>query len=134
MPSSASKLKIIQRNRLACCFVVAVVLSFMNHAVSTLAVLTLGRAFGDAVLSLWEYAAVFSVATIVSAIPAAPGGWGLGEATYGYLFDLLGASAAIGVATSITFRLCQLCFSLLGGLFMLAPSRRVHLADVDELE
>ena len=70
------------------------------------------------------------IATIVSAIPAAPGGWGLGEATYGYLFDLLGASAAIGVATSITFRLCQLLFSLLGGLFLLAPGSRADLKEV----
>jgi hypothetical protein len=107
--------------------VVAVLLSLCNQAVSILAVLTIGRAFGDTVLGLADYVGVFSVATIVSAIPAAPGGWGLGEATYGYLFDLLGASAAIGVATSITFRLCQLLFSLLGGLFLLGPGGRVRL-------
>lgn len=109
--------------------VLAVVLSLCNQAVSILAVLTIGRAFGDTVLGVADYVAVFSVATIVSAIPAAPGGWGLGEATYGYLFTLLGASAAIGVATSITFRLCQLLFSLLGGLFLLGPGGRTRLEE-----
>jgi len=98
-----------------------VALSFVNHLTVIGGILVLGRAFGDTVLASTSYFAIAPVATIVSALPIAPGGWGFGEAAYSYLFAMLGASAAIGLATSITFRLLQMAISLVAGLFLFVP-------------
>lgn len=98
-----------------------VVLSFLNHLCMISGILVLGRAFGDTLLPWSSYFAIAPVATIVSALPIAPGGWGVGEAAYSSLFSMLGASAAIGLATSISFRLLQMSISLAAGLFLFAP-------------
>jgi hypothetical protein len=44
---------------------------------------------------------------------------------------MLGGSASLGIAISVTFRLLLLSFGLVGGLFLLAPGGRV---DLDEVE
>jgi uncharacterized membrane protein YbhN (UPF0104 family) len=71
------------------------------------------------------------VANIVSALPLAPGGWGLGEATYKVLFEMMGANGAMGVAVSVTFRLCQLVFGLFGGVFLLLPAGKAELREIE---
>jgi glycosyltransferase 2 family protein len=111
---------------------ISILLSFLNHLTVILGVLALGRAFGDA-MPASNYFAIAPVATIVSALPVAPGGWGVGEATYSYLFELLGASAAVGLATSITFRLCQILLGLAGGLFLFVPGSRVRISEAKHL-
>lgn len=111
----------------------AFLLSFVNHFSSILGILVLGRAFGDTVLPWERYLAITPVATIVSALPVAPGGWGVGEAAYAYLFQLLGASAAIGLACSVTFRLVQTVLGLCGGLFLVLPGARVNLSEMKRL-
>jgi len=98
-----------------------VALSFLNHMTVIGGILVLGRAFGDTILSWSSYFAIAPVATIISAIPIAPGGWGVREAAYSYLFAMLGASAAVGLATSISFGLLQMAISLAAGLFLFAP-------------
>lgn len=107
-------------------------LSFLNHLVVIGGILVLGKSFGDDVLHWTRYFAIAPVATIVSALPVAPGGWGVGEAAYSYLFSLLGASAAIGLATSISFRLLQMSLSLAAGLFLFAPGS-ARMADMKHL-
>lgn len=105
---------------------VAVLLSLFNHAVIIFGVQCLGHAVGvDAqAVGLRDYFVVVPVANIVSALPLAPGGWGLGEAAYGVLFKMIGASATLGVAISVVFRLIQLGFGLVGGLFLLLPGAK----------
>ena len=118
----------------------AVLLSLGNHTGAIIAVWALGRSFGVTAgdVSVLDYFAVVPVANIVSSIPISPSGWGVGEAIYIYLFELVGASASLGVAVSVSFRLCQLLLGLLGGLFLLAPGARAELveleADVAEFE
>ena len=73
--------------------------------------------------------AVVSIGNIVSALPVAPAGWGVGEAAYGYLFDMLGASATLGIATSITFRLVLMAIGLTAGLLLLLPGGKAALRD-----
>ena len=107
----------------------AVGLSLLNHLCTIAAVLTLGRAFGDRLPAIY-YFAVVPVASIVSGLPIAPGGWGVGEAAYGALFLMLGGSASLGIAMSITYRLLQLTFGLFGGLFLLAPGGKLDLQEV----
>jgi hypothetical protein len=37
---------------------------------------------------------------------------------------MMGAEAALGVAVSVTYRLCSVALGLFGGLFLLAPGGR----------
>ena len=53
----------------------------------------------------------------------------MGELAFAGLFKMIGASPALGVAVSVTFRLSQLGLSLLGGAYLLLPSSRSELRD-----
>jgi uncharacterized protein (TIRG00374 family) len=112
----------------------AFALSLANHASVIAAVLVLCRAFGDRQLDYFDVTAVVSVSNTASALPIAPGGWGVGEAVYGYLFGLLGSTPALGVAVSVSYRLCMMVIGLLGGLFLLVPGARADLARIDDLK
>ncbi|MBL8863378.1 MAG: flippase-like domain-containing protein [Planctomycetes bacterium] len=111
---------------------VAVVLSAANHASLALALMALGHAFGDT-LGWAEYLGVAAIANTVSSVPIAPGGWGVGEALYGYLFHLLGAPAALGIAVSVSYRLLNTGIGLAGGLFLLpfVPGAREVRAEIE---
>ncbi|TDJ70681.1 MAG: flippase-like domain-containing protein [Planctomycetota bacterium] len=102
----------------------ALLLSFVNCAVVVLGVRILGRSMGDEVLSDAGYFAVVPLANLISTIPVAPGGWGIGEAAFGSLFGLLGASPAIGVSTSVAFRTCLVVLGLAGGTILLGKAGR----------
>jgi hypothetical protein len=67
------------------------------------------------------------VANLIGALPLAPGGWGVGELAFRGLFVMIGASPTLGVAVSVTFRLCQLAIALLGGLMLLLPGGRTGI-------
>jgi uncharacterized membrane protein YbhN (UPF0104 family) len=108
----------------------ALVCSIGNHLCVVLGVLAIGRAFGDTVRAL-DYFVAVPVANIATALPLSPGGWGLGEAVFGTLWEMPGGSASLGIATSVTFRLLLLSFGLIGGLFLLVPGGRVDLAQVE---
>jgi uncharacterized protein (TIRG00374 family) len=105
-----------------------------NHLAVFAAIFLLARSFGAADLSPFEGFAVVSIGNIVSALPVAPGGWGVGEAAYGYLFEMLGSSRTLGLATSITFRLALMAVGLLGGLLLLLPGGRETLAEAQSAE
>jgi len=109
----------------------AFLLSFANHLMVCLSVFVLGRALGvGESAGLREFLVVAPVANMVAAIPISPGGWGLGEFAYKQLFEMIGISGALGVAVSVTFRLCnQVGLGALGSLFLLLPGVR---ADVRE--
>ena len=105
----------------------ALLFSIGNHVCVFGAIFLLARSFGAHDLSPFEGFAVVSIGNIVSSVPIAPGGWGVGEAVYGYLFDMLGSSRTLGLATSITFRLALMAIGLLGGLMLLLPGGREAL-------
>jgi uncharacterized protein (TIRG00374 family) len=109
----------------------AIALSGLNHASLALALYTLGHAFGDT-LSWLEYLGIAAIANTVSSVPIAPGGWGVGEALYGYLFHLLGAPTALGIAVSVSYRLLNTGLGLLGGVFLLpfVPGAREVRAEI----
>jgi uncharacterized protein (TIRG00374 family) len=118
---------------------IAVVLSIFNHVGIAGAIYALGDAFG-ASLSALEYLGLTAIANLISSLPVAPGGWGVGEAAFGYLFHLLGLPATLGVAVSITYRLLTMVLGLLGGVFLLLPGGRdvrqelEHEKEVEEKE
>ncbi|MDP6539304.1 MAG: lysylphosphatidylglycerol synthase transmembrane domain-containing protein [Planctomycetota bacterium] len=99
---------------------VAVGLSGANHLAIGGAVLAIVRAFG-ADLGIVQAVGISSIANAGSAIPISPSGWGVGEALYRSLFELIGAEGSVGVATSVTYRLCLLVLGLAGGIFLLLP-------------
>jgi uncharacterized membrane protein YbhN (UPF0104 family) len=105
--------------------------SFVNHILVTLGVFVLGGALGvpRSDVSLTDYFVLVPVANLISAIPLAPGGWGVGELAFQGLFQMIHASPALGVAVSVTFRLSQLAIGLIGGVFLLFPSTRSELRD-----
>ncbi len=114
--------------------VVAVLLSLTNHALVIAGAIALGAAFGVVGVSVGEWFVVVPVANVVSALPLTPGGWGVGEAAYHQLFEQIGASGALGVAVSVTFRLCQMAMGLAGGLFLLTPGTKAEMHEIEELE
>ena len=107
--------------------------SFLNHFCVVLGVYFLGQALGvpDTEVGLTDYLVLVPVANIVAAIPLAPGGWGLGELVYKQLFGLIGASLSLGVAVSVTFRLCMLLMGLLGSPFLLLPGSRAAIRQAE---
>ena len=100
-----------------------------NHVVSVTAVLCMGHALGIELAGL-EYFILIPVINILSAVPLAPGGWGVGEALYGTLFQRYGPGATEGVALSVLFRLHMALWSLFGGVLVLL-GKRVTAADVE---
>ncbi|MEX1023781.1 MAG: lysylphosphatidylglycerol synthase transmembrane domain-containing protein [Planctomycetota bacterium] len=112
----------------------ALMLSVTNHLVVILGCVFLGRAIGVPVTDVgWsDYFVIVPVANIVSALPLAPGGWGVGEWVYKFLFEMRGASGALGVALSLVFRLSQLVFGLVGGIYLLVPGARAELGTLEE--
>ena len=88
----------------------------------------LGRAFGDSALSFLDYIAVTSIGNIAGALPVTPGGWGVGEAVYQYLFELTGSDGTIGVAVSVSYKLLLALVGMSGGIFLLFPSGRRQFA------
>lgn len=116
----------------------AFALSMGNHFLAVLGVMALGMAFGISIAQAGfvDYLAIVPVANMLSSIPIAPSGWGVGEAAYSYLFGMVGVAASLGVAVSIGFRLCQMLIGFIGGLYLLKPgtkasAREVAAASVD---
>ena len=114
--------------------VCAFAFSISNHLVVVLGCVFLGRAIGVPTEEVaWsDYYVIVPVANIVSSLPLAPGGWDVGEYAYKVLFEMRGASGALGVALSLVFRLSQLVFGLVGGLYLLVPGARAELAEIEE--
>lgn len=106
---------------------VAFVASVMNHVLVTLGFVALGRAFAVTGISLMEYFVLVPIGNTVTALPLAPGGWGVGEAAFKVLFEMSGGDGNLGVAVSVTFRLSQLAYGLVGGVFLLLPRARAEL-------
>jgi uncharacterized protein (TIRG00374 family) len=115
---------------------IAFLFSFLNHTLVILGVIALARALGvpGSQVTLQEYFVIVPIANLVGALPLAPGGWGVGELAFGGLFQLVGASPALGVAVSVTFRLSQMALSLLGGVYLLLPGSRTELRAAREGE
>jgi uncharacterized membrane protein YbhN (UPF0104 family) len=94
--------------------VIAIALSAGNHLCIGVAIFSVARGIGDATSFLGCMSAS-AVASAVSAVPLAPGGWGVGEAAYAGMFSLLGAGETVGYAVSVSYRLCQTGLALACG-------------------
>ena len=63
---------------------------------------------------------------IISALPVAPAGWGVGEAAFEYFFSSLDVAEADSVSLSFSYRITTLLISLIGGVFLLLDRKRVR--------
>lgn len=111
--------------------VMAILLSVGNHLGASMAIATLGTALG-ADLSLLDYVCIATVVNTLTAVPISLGGLGVGEVLSGTLFALAGDSYTLGVASSVTFRICLALLGLGGGLALLAPGGRQMRSDLQE--
>jgi len=115
----------------------------LNHSLLVSAVAVLGHGLGVGVPN-GEYFMLVPVINIVSAIPIAPQGWGIGEALYGNLFarygvihlgNVAGAEQIMrtrAVALSLLYRVILTLISLLGGLFLLSEKQRVTRTNAEQ--
>lgn len=76
-------------------------------------------------LRLSVYCSIIPIIMIVSSLPLAPGGWGVGESAFMYFFRLVGVGVAAATALSLTFRLTSMFISLIGGVFLALDRKRV---------
>ncbi|MDA0947800.1 MAG: lysylphosphatidylglycerol synthase transmembrane domain-containing protein [Planctomycetota bacterium] len=107
---------------------VALALSVLNHLACALSIWWVARGLGSQ-LGFVPVLVVSTVANTLSAIPLAPAGLGVGELLFGSLFELAGGSWAIGVASSLAWRLVLVALGLLGGAGALLPGgRELHRA------
>jgi uncharacterized membrane protein YbhN (UPF0104 family) len=106
----------------------ALALSILNHLACALSIWWVARGLGSP-LGFVQVLVVSTVANTLSAIPLAPAGLGVGELLFGSLFELAGGSWAIGVASSLAWRLVLVALGLLGGAGALLPGgRELHQA------
>ena len=90
-------------------------LSLVNHAGIALAVAALADALGIQGASMAACLAVVPIANLLSAIPLAPGGWGVGEWAFATFLSPYGVPATEAVTLSIVYRLMVLVANLPGG-------------------
>lgn len=114
-----------------------------NHVITIGSFFCMGEALGIQV-PLIEYFVLVPIALIVSAVPIAPNGWGVGEALFGTLFGKFAAihvSGAVpdpeavmrtrGVALSVLYRLHTTLWSLVGGVLLLTDRQRLSRAELE---
>ncbi|GJM20259.1 MAG: hypothetical protein DHS20C15_01740 [Planctomycetota bacterium] len=76
-------------------------------------------------VSLLEYCSILPIINIISALPVAPAGWGVGETAFKYFFGTIDVDEADSVSLSFTYRITALLISLVGGVFLLLDRKRV---------
>ncbi len=116
----------------------ALAISLLNHAIAGTSVWLLAQGLEIQGLTLPTALALVPVANLFGAIPLLPGGWGVGEIAFAYLFGQVGIPATEAVSLSVVFRLSMLATSLLGGLLWLfwkdRPTRDVMAKRVEAAE
>lgn len=118
-------------------------LGIVNHIVAVSGVVMFGESVGVGIPP-HEYFVLVPVIVIVSAVPIAPNGWGVGEALYAKLFGEYGAfylsgtpdaelvMSTRGIAVSILYRIVFTALSLLGGLVLLFEKQRLTKREIQQ--
>jgi uncharacterized protein (TIRG00374 family) len=102
----------------------ALLVSFMGHCFFLGAIYLYGAALG-VWMSPTAIGVAVPVALILSAIPALPGGWGVGDFAFYTFLPEAGVAAATAVAISFTYRLLHTLLGLPGGLWLVKARERV---------
>ncbi|MHC5209961.1 MAG: lysylphosphatidylglycerol synthase transmembrane domain-containing protein [Planctomycetota bacterium] len=76
-------------------------------------------------LGLDVYCSIIPIIFIISSLPIAPAGWGVGEVAFQHFFQQVGVGVAAATALSLTYRLTAMLISLIGGVFLALDRKRV---------
>ena len=110
---------------------VAAGLSLTSQVASILIIYGMARALGLDGTPLWMFFVFEPILFLVNALPLTPGGWGVQEGAYAYLFGTFGGMApAEAVALSILFKVGMLMASVPGGLLFALGATRGRPASV----
>jgi len=109
---------------------VALGVSLLNHGLAAVAVWLVAKALGIGGVSLPTALALVPVANLFGAIPLLPGGWGVGEVGFAYLFGAVGVPPTEAVGLSVVYRLGMLVASLPGGVLWLRGRERPSQAAI----
>jgi uncharacterized protein (TIRG00374 family) len=85
-------------------------------------------------LEIEAYCSIIPIIMIISALPVAPAGWGVGEVAFLYFFGEAGVAETDATSLSVTFRLTSTLISLLGGVFLLLDRKRVLEATSEQAD
>lgn len=101
----------------------SIVVSLFVHGMILTAIGTLGRAIGISIPFL-DYYTLAPLALIAQSLPISPGGIGVGEAAFIYLFAMAGVPGPAALALSVSYRGVQFVVSLTGGFLMATQHER----------
>lgn len=115
-----------------------------NHVSSVCSYALVGKALGVGIPFV-DYFVLIPIIVIVSAIPIAPNGWGIGELMFRKLFGEFGASYLVGVpvaqaeqimgtrgvALSLVYRLVLTLLSVIGGLLFFFDKDKVTRSEME---
>ena len=80
-------------------------------------------------LDIDTYCSLIPIIMIISSLPIAPAGIGVGETAFMYFFGTVGVAQADATALSLTYRFTTIVISLFGGVLLMLDRKRV-LSDV----
>jgi hypothetical protein len=110
---------------------IALLVSLVNHAGTAVACWLLAGALGIEGVSLPIALALLPVANLLSAIPLLPGGWGVGELAFAWLFGAVGVPPTEAVTLSVVYRLANLLAGLPGGVLWTLHRDRPDMAEME---
>jgi len=110
----------------------AVGLSVVAHSSAITGIFFFGKALGVTEARLVSCFVAVPVAFIVSSIPVAPAGWGIGEVAFKTFFGAVGVGAAAAVTISVVYRLTQALWTLPGGIILMIQKERPTFEEVEE--
>ena len=108
-------------------------ITFPVHAAVVVSAMLAGMAFGLPIGSLY-YFIVVPVVVLVGALPISPQGAGVMEAFAFYLTRQEGATVNQAVALTMSIRLVQILWNLVGGIFVLRGGFNTPQAAKDQIE
>ncbi len=76
-------------------------------------------------VSASAYCSIIPIIMIISAVPVAPAGWGVGEAMFAYFFEAVSVANSHALALSFTYRITVLLVSFIGGIMLVLDRKRV---------
>ena len=97
-------------------------ITLVSQAFTLGALAVFGSAFGEP-FSMTAALVAVPVATLVSAVPGLPGGWGVGDAAFFYFLPAAGVAPAQALAVSFCYRGVQTLLALPGGLWIAGVKR-----------
>jgi glycosyltransferase 2 family protein len=112
--------------------VIAFLLSIFNHTGLMIMNIAFARSLGIDEVPVMAFFVLIPVIMMISSIPLLPGGWGIGEFAYATFLGYVGVPFTQAIALSFVFRISNLLWSLLGGVFFMTDRERVTSEELEK--